>query len=621
MPCKTCKKSKKGEIRSKTLMISNQILPVSWKPVNSQDCVWKNLSELSWGPYRRKRGQFTTALQFGTQIFPMPQAMKIPAAKAAVEKKWEKLEKVPAWDLTKAEVNHRWSKKQGRGAPKVHFASLVDICHLENAELETTHQKYKGRVVLRGDIVKDDSGSYAVFTEQGSSASQMTAAKVMDMISRQPGCSGQAADAVSACTQVKMKDAPKLLKIFKSECPDMWIRLQWHKWPKSWSNMEDPVVLLERLMMYNHTSWLKTSHVSSVFMSASCHPHTIHGERLIVCCFSVPRFVLFLVSLLHLAFLFPLLPVFCPEPLLPCEQRRGKHTLRLRQTRSLALWQNSLFPQVISPSSMTISTTRRLLKWSSRRNPATKIRSPRTCVMRNSTMRPSAERSLHHCSFKREENQRTEDKLITLLKKVCCQLNHCSPTQERRDPCTNLVRPKFVQRKTKSRNGKRNHQDSPRKTKKSKFLLKSGLRSRSTSFKPILIGEVFRNWMELSSLSEEKLIMLLQEMNNFDEINYFMNNYPNKIGIVVKLIWKVLVRWKNWSDFKGQHSMNFREEDWSKIKTLSLKSRPEFRNYRMKLIVWMIREILKMLNQYAVDYPTLPVNQRYTHLFEILAEC
>ena len=38
-------------------------------------------------------------------------------------------------------------------------------------------KKYKGRVVLRGDIVKDDSGSYEVFTEQGSSASQMTAAK------------------------------------------------------------------------------------------------------------------------------------------------------------------------------------------------------------------------------------------------------------------------------------------------------------------------------------------------------------------------------------------------------------------------------------------------------------
>ena len=94
----------------------------------------------------------------------------------------------------------------------VHFASVMDICHLKNAELEAKHQKYKGRVVLRGDIVKDNSGSYAVFTEQGSSASQMTAAKIMDIISRLLGCDGQAADAVSAYTQVKMEDAHKLLK-------------------------------------------------------------------------------------------------------------------------------------------------------------------------------------------------------------------------------------------------------------------------------------------------------------------------------------------------------------------------------------------------------------------------
>ena len=53
--------------------------------------------------------------------------------------------------------------------------------------------------------MKDDSGSYAVFTEQRSSASQMRAAKVMDIISRLPGCSGQTADAVSAKTQVKWK--------------------------------------------------------------------------------------------------------------------------------------------------------------------------------------------------------------------------------------------------------------------------------------------------------------------------------------------------------------------------------------------------------------------------------
>ena len=79
----------------------------------------------------------------------------------------------------------------------------------------------------------------------------MTAAKIMDIISRLPGCDGQAADAVSAHTQVKMEDAHKLLKIPRSECPDIWIRLPQHKWPKSWSSMEDPVVLLER-NLYGH---------------------------------------------------------------------------------------------------------------------------------------------------------------------------------------------------------------------------------------------------------------------------------------------------------------------------------------------------------------------------------
>ena len=140
------------------------------------------------------------------------------------------------------------ARNKGR---KVHFASLMDLCHLKISELEPQFQKYKGTVALRGDIVKDDSGSYAVFTEQGSSASQMTAAKVMDIISRLLGCAGQAADAVSAYTQVKMEGAPTLLKIPKSECPDIWIRLPKHKWPKSWSSMEDPVVPLEQ-NLYGH---------------------------------------------------------------------------------------------------------------------------------------------------------------------------------------------------------------------------------------------------------------------------------------------------------------------------------------------------------------------------------
>ena len=150
-----------------------------------------------------------------------------------------KLEKISAWNLTKVRSKKEVIDEARTSGAKVHFASLMDICHLKNAEL------------VRGDIVKDNSGSYAVFTEQGSSASQMTAAKVMDIISRLPGCDGQAADAVSPFTPLKMEDAHKLLKIPKSECPDIWIRLPRHKRPKSWSSMEDPIVPLER-NLYGH---------------------------------------------------------------------------------------------------------------------------------------------------------------------------------------------------------------------------------------------------------------------------------------------------------------------------------------------------------------------------------
>ena len=181
----------------------------------------------------------------------MHQALKIPDAKAAVEKEWEKLEKIPAWQLTKVRNKKEVIEEARNKGRNVHFASLMDLCHLKISELEPQYQKYQGRVVLRCDIVKDDSGSYAVFTEQGSSASQMTAAKVMDITSRLPGCPGQAADAVSSYTQVKMEDAPRLLKIPKSECPDIWIRPPKHKWPKSWSSIEDPVVPLER-NLYGH---------------------------------------------------------------------------------------------------------------------------------------------------------------------------------------------------------------------------------------------------------------------------------------------------------------------------------------------------------------------------------
>ena len=125
-----------------------------------------------------------------------------------------KLEKIPAWQLTKVRTKREVIAEARNEGRKVHFASLMDVCHLLNSELEPQFQKHKKVESFRGDIVKDDSGSYAVFTEQGSSASQMTAAKVMEKYQDYQ-------DAQSSRRSIRLnsgqkEDAPTLLK-FQSQ--------------------------------------------------------------------------------------------------------------------------------------------------------------------------------------------------------------------------------------------------------------------------------------------------------------------------------------------------------------------------------------------------------------------
>ena len=118
----------------------------------------------------------------GTSSFQCPQVMKIPDAKAAMDKEEKKkLETVPALQLEKVkkqEGGHkRGTEKRKRKKKADHLASLMTSVIQRMRSWNHNSRKYKGRVVLRGDIVKGDTGAYAVFSEQGSSASQMTAAK------------------------------------------------------------------------------------------------------------------------------------------------------------------------------------------------------------------------------------------------------------------------------------------------------------------------------------------------------------------------------------------------------------------------------------------------------------
>ena len=216
-----------------------------------------------------------------------------------------------------------------------------------------------------------------------------------------------------------------------------------------------------------------TLHGSSVCMRASFHLHVIHDERLIVRSLSVSSCLSF--SCFSLLFTSSL-----PYPTCTLTCTLSSMSTAPRATTAAPSPNEEYCPLAIyHPPTGYEPNVFDDFHYSE----------TRTRVMRNSTMRPSEKHYLHHCSFRSEKNQRTEDKLVTLMKRVLlsAQFSH---TQDRRDPYTNLVR---VKNENQVAKWKTKESGFSLKDKKSKFSLTLEPRFRSTNFKSILIEEVFRS--------------------------------------------------------------------------------------------------------------------------------
>ena len=91
--------------------------------------------------------------------------------------------------------------------------------------------------------------------------------------------------------------------------------------------------------------------------------------------------------------------------------------------------------------------------------------------------------------------------------------------------------------------------------------------------------------MEIANLSEEKLIMLLQGDEQLPRDQLLLHEqFSEQNRDLREAHMKSLNEMEELKRFQGSRFDEFRE-DWSKIKTLIINSRPEFRNCRMKLIV------------------------------------
>ena len=101
--------------------------------MNPQECVWEIRYRINHEDHIAGRGE--NSLHHCNLVHKFI-PMKIPAAKAAVDKEWEKLEKISAWNLTKVKSKKQVIDEARTSGATVHFASLMDICHLKKAELE-----------------------------------------------------------------------------------------------------------------------------------------------------------------------------------------------------------------------------------------------------------------------------------------------------------------------------------------------------------------------------------------------------------------------------------------------------------------------------------------------------
>ena len=90
---------------------------------------------------------------------PMNEAMQIKDAKDAVDAEWNKLIGKGAWDLKNPRPKSVVAAEYRSKGKQCHFGSLMDLCHLKNSEMDVKFQKYKGRVVFRGDQVKNEQGA------------------------------------------------------------------------------------------------------------------------------------------------------------------------------------------------------------------------------------------------------------------------------------------------------------------------------------------------------------------------------------------------------------------------------------------------------------------------------
>ena len=158
---------------------------------------------------------------------------KTPAAKAALQKEWDKLRKIHTWDESGVREWHKVAAEAKASNTTVHVGRIFSICVEKGSELKPGDpgRKFKGRVVFQGNNFRDENSDYAIFNELSSAPASTQAAKAVDAYGLLPGHATMQTDAEAAYTQSKIGGTPTWVRLPKEQCPKSWVE----------GNFRDPV--------------------------------------------------------------------------------------------------------------------------------------------------------------------------------------------------------------------------------------------------------------------------------------------------------------------------------------------------------------------------------------------
>ena len=145
------------------------------------------------------------------------------------------------WDLKTVTERSDLISQSKKSGVRIHLGQLMSICSEKFAELAEHLRVLKGRIVFRGDIVKDQEGAAAIFQDLAASPTSIAGINNNIAYGLFQGRSTTTADAVKAYVQ----------SLLDSKCAT-WVQLPPELWPASWKGQySKPMVLLVK-SLYGH---------------------------------------------------------------------------------------------------------------------------------------------------------------------------------------------------------------------------------------------------------------------------------------------------------------------------------------------------------------------------------